>query len=198
MSLSFGYAHFQCSRALPAVISNPNSPTAREWHCGVYEYASSSDGNPDTIRLSHWLADCSDRHRTGHGGKWVLLLLSSANRRQLHKCLSDVRSLYTTVRPSSLQSLRFGLSYQDFVTWNNNPSSPCPSLTPDTFVCVDVLNITDTAPPIPTNAAPGSGPSVSLSLPNLSFCDLLGTYHYAGMLRVVHHCRWRWLWLSRN
>ncbi|KIJ58950.1 carbohydrate-binding module family 50 protein [Hydnomerulius pinastri MD-312] len=53
----------------------------------------------------------------------------------------------------------FGLSYQDFVTWNNNPSMPCPSLTPGSYVCVDVANITDTAPPTPTNAAPGSAPS---------------------------------------
>lgn len=61
---------------------------------------------------------------------------------------------------------RFGMSSQEFVTWNNNPSFPCPSLTPGSFVCVDVLDITDTAPPTPTNAAPGSGPSVLLLFPN--------------------------------
>ena len=70
---------------------------------------------------------------------------------------------------------RFGLSYQDFVTWNNNPSFPCPSLTSGSFVCVDVLNVTDTAPPTPTNAAPGPGPSVLLSLPNLFCSHSLGT-----------------------
>ena len=91
--------------------------------------------------------------------------------------------------------LRYGLSYQDFVTWNNNPSLPCPSLTPGSFVCVDVLNVTDTAPPAPTNAAPGSGPSVLIFPPIPCSNHSLDT---KGLLRVVHDHGRRRLCISGN
>jgi hypothetical protein len=177
LSLQFKHTHCKHSCAIPAVIGDPNSPTARKWHCGIYEYASSSDGNPHTIRLPHRLVDCSNRRCAGDSAEWVLLLLPGADRRQLHKCCSDVRMLYTAVKQAHFYFYpRYGLSDQDFVTWNNNPSLPCPSLTTGSFVCLDVLNITDTAPPTPTNAAPGSGSSVLVLLLNLCCCHSLGTW----------------------
>ncbi|PPR00473.1 hypothetical protein CVT24_004533 [Panaeolus cyanescens] len=53
----------------------------------------------------------------------------------------------------------FDMSDSDFTTFNNDPQVPCPSLTVGTAVCVQVLNVTDTIPPIPSNAASGSGPN---------------------------------------
>ncbi|PPQ83437.1 hypothetical protein CVT25_007028 [Psilocybe cyanescens] len=53
----------------------------------------------------------------------------------------------------------FNITDTDFKNYNENPSVPCPSLTVGSAVCVQVLNATDTIPPIPTNAAAGSAPS---------------------------------------
>ncbi|KAF8908651.1 hypothetical protein CPB84DRAFT_1767170 [Gymnopilus junonius] len=53
----------------------------------------------------------------------------------------------------------FNMTDSDFQTYNDNLAAPCPSLTVGSAVCVQVLNVTDTLPPTPTNAAAGSAPS---------------------------------------
>lgn len=55
------------------------------------------------------------------------------------------------------------MSDSDFTTFNNDPHVPCPSLTVGSAVCVQVLNVTNTIPPVPANAASGSGPNVSVT-----------------------------------
>jgi hypothetical protein len=59
---------------------------------------------------------------------------------------------------TSLEST-FSIPASSFNFWNSNPTTPCPSLIPGTFVCILVNNATDALPPTPSNAASGSAPS---------------------------------------
>ncbi|KAF7304030.1 hypothetical protein MIND_00634300 [Mycena indigotica] len=59
---------------------------------------------------------------------------------------------------TSVETL-FAIDDGNFTTYNEDLNNPCPKLTVGSAVCVLVTNITQTIPPVPTNAASGSGPN---------------------------------------